>query len=119
MDKSLRIGMFVGSFPVISETFILRQITGLLDLGHSVQIFSDTKPESTEPVHPQVAKYNLLAHTTYTDMPLESAPWEMPVWPITGRTWLPGSEKPVSNLRRVCAALPIFSEALSAAPGLT
>jgi colanic acid/amylovoran biosynthesis glycosyltransferase len=34
MNKPLRIAFFVGQFPVISETFILRQITGLLDLGH-------------------------------------------------------------------------------------
>ncbi len=35
----MRIAIFVGSFPLISETFILRQITGLIDLGHDVDIF--------------------------------------------------------------------------------
>jgi colanic acid/amylovoran biosynthesis glycosyltransferase len=29
----------LSSFPQISETFILNQITGLLDLGHEVDIF--------------------------------------------------------------------------------
>ena len=117
-EKPLRIGIFVGSFPSISETFVLRQITGLLDLGHSVRIFSDTKPENSEVIHPEVAKYNLLARTTYMDMPPESAPWELPVWPISGRTWLPGNEKSISNLRRVSTALPVFAKAFTVTPGL-
>jgi len=40
MSRPLRIAMFVGSFPVLSETFILRQITGLLDRGHEVHIYA-------------------------------------------------------------------------------
>src|SRR5678815_975478 len=41
-DRPLRIAFFLGTFPVISETFILRQIAGLLALGHDVEIFADT-----------------------------------------------------------------------------
>ena len=32
----MRIAFIVGGFPLISETFILNQITGLMDLGHEV-----------------------------------------------------------------------------------
>jgi len=86
MNRRLRIAMFVGSFPVVSETFILRQITGLIDLGHEVDIYADTRVEAGAPMHPDVAKYDLLARTTFMDMPPETAPWELPVWPLTGRT---------------------------------
>jgi colanic acid/amylovoran biosynthesis glycosyltransferase len=91
MDRPLRIAMFVGMFPVVSETFILRQITGLLDLGHVVDVFADTRVEPGSPQHPEVEKYRLLRRTTFMDMPPETAPYEMPVWPIAGRTWPPGS----------------------------
>ena len=117
MEKALRIGIFVGAFPVISETFILRQITGLLDLGHKVRIFSDTKAEAGT-MHPAVDEYDLLKRTTYMEMPTESAPWEMPVWPIRARTWLPGSDKSISNWRRFCSALPVMIKALVVAPQL-
>src|SRR5438552_11458030 len=92
MSRPLRIAMLVGSFPVVSETFILRQLTGLLDLGHSVDIYADTRAEAGAPVHPEVDRYRLLERTTFMDMPPETAPWEMPDWPLTERTWLPGSE---------------------------
>src|SRR5438045_6456153 len=108
MSRPLRIGMFVGSFPVVSETFILRQITGLLDLGHEVDIYADTPAETTAPVHAAVAQYRLLERTTYMGMPPETAPWELPVWPIIGRTWPPGSATSVSNAARVGRALPKF-----------
>lgn len=36
----MRVAFFVPSFPELSETFILRQVTGLLDRGHEVGIFA-------------------------------------------------------------------------------
>lgn len=118
MNRPLRIAMFVACFPVVSETFILRQITGLLDLGHNVQIFADARADTEAPVHPEVAKYRLLDRTTYMDLPPETAPWEMPVWPITGRTWPPGSEKSVLNCIRVARAAPGFLRCLLRHPRL-
>jgi hypothetical protein len=94
MSRRLRIAFFLGSFPVISETFILRQITGLLDLGHDVRIFANARPEEAAPIHPEVAKYHLLNRTTYVDGPAESVVWELPVWPLSGRTWPPGQRDP-------------------------
>ena len=119
MSRPLRIAMFVGSFPVISETFIVRQIIGLLDLGHDVDIYADTRTEPAAPVHPEVARERLLERTTFMDLPPETAPWEMPVWPVTGRAWPPGSETSIHNSVRVARAIPKLLTCLVKAPRLT
>ena len=70
MSQPLRIAMFVGMFPVVSETFILRQIKALLDLGHEVEIFAETRGDTTGPLHSEVAACRLLERTTFLDLPL-------------------------------------------------
>jgi len=114
MSRLLRIAVFTESFPAVSETFILRQITGLLDLGHEVDIYADGPAGPNVPEHPEVVRYRLRERTTYMDMPPEVAPWEMPVWPITGRTWLPGAKTSIHNSVRVARAMPKFFRALVA-----
>lgn len=64
----MRIAMVVTAFPAVSETFILHQITGLLDLGHDVRIVSLRRPED-QPVHGEVEEYDLLSRTRYVEMP--------------------------------------------------
>lgn len=65
----MRIAFIVGEFPILSETFILNQITGLLARGHQVDIYAD-KRGNINHVHPAVEKYNLLAKTYYLpDLP--------------------------------------------------
>src|SRR6266576_3964604 len=115
----MRIAMFVGTFPVVSETFIVRQITGLLDLGHSVDIYSNSRPEPDAPVHPEVLKYGLLERTTYIDGPSEAIDYELPIWPLSGQTWPPGSKTSVPNSVRLRRALPKLLRCLLAEPGLT
>jgi colanic acid/amylovoran biosynthesis glycosyltransferase len=119
MDRPLRIAFFLGSFPVVSETFILHQITGLLDLGHEVDIYADDAPGAETPQQPEIAQYNLRARTAYMDIPPASAPWEMPVWPPGGCTWLPGDERPIRNLTRIWQALPTLVRSLGSHPRLT
>jgi colanic acid/amylovoran biosynthesis glycosyltransferase len=116
----MRVAFFLASFPAVSETFILRQITGLIDLGHQVDIYADW-PADGGCVHPEVREYGLLERTTYVskDTPRDSGYWEMPVWPVTGETWLPGAEKPIPNFKRVLRALPTLGQCLLAAPRLT
>lgn len=65
----MKIAFIVDKFPSLSETFILNQITGLIDLGHYVEIFSGA--ESTDDqVHDEVKTYSLLDHTHYhNDVP--------------------------------------------------
>ena len=115
MTAPLKVAVFVGSFPVVSETFILRQITGLLDLGHDVRIFADTK---VDPVQAEVPRYRLLERTTYMNLPAAMVPWELPVRPVFGRTWVPGGKKPISNAGRVAAALPTFVRSFVSHPAL-
>ena len=86
----MRIAFLVHRFPAISETFILRQIAGLMDLGHEVDIYSERSPNEGEPVHPEFERY-AMRETTYLDreMPAESGHWSMPIQPVWGKTWLP------------------------------
>ncbi|TVP59431.1 MAG: colanic acid biosynthesis glycosyltransferase WcaL [Nodularia sp. (in: Bacteria)] len=60
----MRIAIIAGRFPVISETFILNQITGLITRGHEVHIYA-SQPEDASKMHPNVEKYNLLQQTHY------------------------------------------------------
>ena len=117
-DGELRIAFFLESFPVLSETFILRQITGLLDLGHEVEIFANSPAETDAPLHPEVATHRLLERTIYVDAPPESNVWEMPIWPLRGRTWTPGSAKGTLNVVRMVRALPKMARCLTTAPRL-
>jgi colanic acid/amylovoran biosynthesis glycosyltransferase len=112
---SLRIAMFVGVFPAISETFIVRQIRALIGSGHQVDIFADLRG-SDGPVDKETAA--LVERVTYMDMPPEAAPFEMPVWPLGGRTWPPGAAKPIFNMARVARAWPKFARCFRASPRL-
>lgn len=58
----MRILFIVEHFPCVSETFVLNQITALLDLGHDVWIFPLGRPSGSV-VHPDVVKYGLLSRT--------------------------------------------------------
>ena len=117
---AMRVAFFLGLFPAVSETFVLHQITGLMDLGHDVHIYAERPPEDGAPVHEAVTRYRLLERTTYLNgrMPAATGYWAMPVWPLTGQTWLPGAEQPISNLSRVWRALPVFLRCLVKSPRL-
>src|SRR4026208_1641296 len=100
----LRVAVFTGTFPAISDTFIVRQITALIGRGHAVDIFADTAGEPGARVDSQTSA--LFDRVTYVDMPPETAPWGMTVWPPAGRTWPPGATKPVHNSIRFARAVP-------------
>ena len=68
MNRRLRIAFFVHEFPALSETFVLNQITGLLDLGHNVTIFA-VRPRDEAVVHDDIERYGLRERTRYLDMP--------------------------------------------------
>lgn len=118
MSDSLRIAIFVNAFPVASETFILRQITGLLDLGHDVHIFANTRGDQSV-MHESIKHYKLLERTTFVDGPPESVFWEMPVRPVTGETWPPGAEHSVLNVSRLADAFELLKECAESDPRLT
>ena len=60
----MKITYIVSKFPKLSETFVLGQITDLIDRGHDVEIISIEKP-TDETVHEEVNKYNLLEKIHY------------------------------------------------------
>ena len=64
----MKIAIIVGEFPKLSETFILNQITGLLDLGHEVEIFAFYNPKEKK-VHDDVEKYRLMERVHYFNIP--------------------------------------------------
>ncbi|WP_235425193.1 hypothetical protein [Heyndrickxia ginsengihumi] len=62
----MKILFFVGEFPKLSQTFILNQMTGLIDAGHDVWILAK-KAESNGKVHDDVLKYHLMDKVIYYD----------------------------------------------------
>jgi len=60
----MNIAFIINEFPILSETFILNQITGLIDRGHKVDIYAQ-HPGNTSKIHPEVLKYRLLERTYY------------------------------------------------------
>jgi colanic acid/amylovoran biosynthesis glycosyltransferase len=60
----MRIAVLVGEFPELSSTFILDNITGLLDCGHDVHVFA-RRPQKPGPVHADYARYGLAQRTHY------------------------------------------------------
>ena len=64
----MKIAFIVNEFPALSQTFILNQITGLLDLGCDIEIFSLTNPNDKQ-VHSDVKKYNLMGKVNYLTFP--------------------------------------------------
>jgi colanic acid/amylovoran biosynthesis glycosyltransferase len=55
----MRVAFVVNRFPELSETFILNQITGLLDSGHDVRIFAKPVPVEGK-LHSVVEEYSLM-----------------------------------------------------------
>lgn len=86
----MKIAYYLTEFPVISETFVLNQITGLLDLGHQVDILVMRLGDTTV-VHSDVHRYQLLDNIQ-----------------LTGDSY---DLMPRNKLRRVIAAIRIFARA--------
>lgn len=60
----MNIAFVVTHFPALSETFVLNQITGLLERGHKVDIYAD-RPRKDSSVHADVERFHLLDKTRY------------------------------------------------------
>ena len=55
----MKIAIFVGQFPCLSETFIIDQITNLIDRGHDLKVIS-VEPGNSDLHQPEIARYGLL-----------------------------------------------------------
>lgn len=62
--RPLRIVYLVRIFPSMSERFVLRQIAGMLERGHQVEIAAQYAEESPV-MHEEVQRYGLLSRTRY------------------------------------------------------
>ena len=60
----MRIAVVSSHFPVLSQTFVLNQITALIDAGHDVTIIA-SPPRDREPIHDDVEKYGLMDRVVY------------------------------------------------------
>ena len=67
----MKIAFIVNEFPSLSQTFVLNQITGLIDRGHEVDIFPQERGTHGK-VHEDIRKYNLLARTSYPVVPSQN-----------------------------------------------
>ena len=61
---TMKIAFLLYHWPVLSETFIMNQICGLLDRGHEVDIYAKS-PGRAPVIHADVVKYGLLKRTHY------------------------------------------------------
>jgi len=61
----MRIAFFVAAYPVLSETFVIRQIRGMIDLGHDVTVV--TGKYHSEVADPLVGKVRLRTIRTARD----------------------------------------------------
>lgn len=96
----MRIAFLVDWFPNLSETFILNQITGLLDRGNQVDVYASGP--SNQPVqHADVETYDLLRHTFYHGDSAEFMPLNKlaRAWKAVGLAaeFLPKKPAPVLN----------------------
>ena len=97
----MRIAVLVGAFPTVSETFILNQVTGLLDRGHDVQIFAG-KVGTPAVIHSDIVTYGLMDRVRYSvELPDEYPRRFMAALPLFGRFVF---HKPVEGARFLTAA---------------
>ncbi len=65
----MRVAFVVGGFPETSETFILDQMTGLIDRGHDVTILARPPADPETQPHASVEEYGLMRRVRYWDSP--------------------------------------------------
>ncbi len=70
----MRVVVIANRFPAISETFVLNQVTGLLERGHDVRIVS-LQQLGSERQHPDVAKQRLMERVVFAQA-LSTKRWE-------------------------------------------
>jgi colanic acid/amylovoran biosynthesis glycosyltransferase len=56
----MKVAMVVRHFPLLSETFVINQVVGLIDRGHEVDIYATDSLHPGEAMHPEVARHGLL-----------------------------------------------------------
>ncbi|MCE5184850.1 MAG: glycosyltransferase [Planctomycetaceae bacterium] len=78
----MKIYFILGEFPSLSESFVVQQITGLIDLGQDVSIIAFSKPGQAQ-TQKEVIQYGLLKKTSYAILP--KSKWSLR---LSGMYWL-------------------------------
>jgi colanic acid/amylovoran biosynthesis glycosyltransferase len=75
----VRVAVVVSFFPSVSQTFVLNQITGLIDRGHAVDIYAaGPEPAGARAVVPEaIGRYGLLDRVTYEPSRPARAPLQL------------------------------------------
>lgn len=97
----MRVAFVVGGFPEISETFILDQMTGLIDRGHEVMILARPPADPKARTHAAVTEYGLPERVRYWDSPRGNRR------AVVSRTWrlmLSSPARTVGDLARCVGA---------------
>lgn len=101
----MRIAFIIGPFPSLSQSFVLNQITGLLDLGHDIDIFAKRYENDSGQI-PDVVRYDLMKKTTYFGSGVVSGEGEaLSLIPPKNRIgWTSAIKSPVLFIRTLNAA---------------
>ncbi|MFH0754185.1 MAG: glycosyltransferase [Candidatus Omnitrophota bacterium] len=81
----MRVCFLVGAFPSLSETFVLGQITGLMDRGHDVRVLAGAC-SGEGVVHPEILRRGLLSRVCYYQDKPKNSLWRILVF----LAYLPG-----------------------------
>lgn len=86
--RPLKILFALGCFPLLPETFIVNQLTGMIDRGHKIAICSSHPGQKK--IHPDVLKYKLLDRTYYGTIPSDIATYDIILCQFgpLGKKWL-------------------------------
>src|SRR5687768_8360346 len=74
MGSNLRIGIFVIRFPVVSETYVVNKVLGLLEDGFDVQLFVQTQSKDWQ--------FFSTLHRAKWESRLHNAPPVRPIWRV-------------------------------------
>lgn len=119
--KPMRIAVFAHEFPALSETFVLRHITSLIERGHEVTVLS-TAPRAEPAEHPAIEQLGLRQRTRYLEMPVARAARLSAVPAAVSRAWSCGRAAPLRALNvlrygRDAASLRLLHWTSTLAPG--
>jgi len=64
----MQVACLINNFPIVTKTFILNQVTGLLDRNHDVTIFARMQSD-TETSHDTIGNYGLSEKVVYSGHP--------------------------------------------------
>jgi colanic acid/amylovoran/stewartan biosynthesis glycosyltransferase WcaL/AmsK/CpsK len=115
----VKIAFIVGGFPRISETWILAQVTALLDRGHEVDIYA-RRASGQSVAHADVSEYDLMRRTHFFNVPMSRSGRGIRAAGVLARNLArhPGTLLRCLNLPRYGSSYAILNNVMFAEPFL-